>query len=921
VTQERVAPFPAEALPASADPLAASAAAYATEVAELLFRLLLDVVGARQPEVVPILRGEAPSPSATPEEIERGLRAQGIWFQLLSVAEQNAGMRRRRQTETERGMDQVRGTFAQVMTDGAKAGGNADRLRKLIAGLRVRPVITAHPTEAKRVTVLEKHRRIYRRLVDLESPRWTPRERTALIDQLRNDIELLWMTGELRLEKPTVPQEVYWGLHFFNETLFEATAEVHEKLDRSLQMVFPGERFEVPPFLQFGSWIGGDRDGNPFVTNDVTRRTLAENRRASLQRYHARLAELVKVLSITERALEVPAAFRTALEKALGTVPHGKEIVGRNPGEIFRQYLACMMARLEGAMRHAESGDPSRCSEGYATADELIADLRVMMSALKDSQSSHLANAFVRPVLREVEAFRFSTVRLDLRENSARLHDTLSVLWRASTGESGEPPPVASKEWKAWLLAELGKPLSSDHKIPAEAGETLGMFRLVGEVRDGLDREAFGSFVLSMTREVSDVLGAYLLAKEAGLFADQAGTESCTLPIVPLFETIDDLQRAPVIMRDLLGVPLVRRSVRAWGGVQEVMIGYSDSNKDGGFLSSNWELSKVQARLTRLSDELGVPLAFFHGRGGSVSRGGAPLGRAIAAQPAGSIRGRMRLTEQGEVVSFKYANRGTAAYQLELLAASVIEHSIKSETEAELVPTAEFDEAMEALSGAAQAAYRRLVDQPGLLAYFQAASPLEELALLNIGSRPARRSGLQTLGDLRAIPWVFAWSQNRHFITGWYGVGSGLLTFLQIRGERGESLLRRMYEKSRLFRLVIDEVEKTLAYVDLEIARLYADLVPDRASRDEIFGLIEAEYRRTVEAVLRVSGGTEPAERFPRFRRRLARRLPTINQVSRQQVDLLRRFRAASTDQQRQQYLSALLLSINCISSGFGATG
>jgi phosphoenolpyruvate carboxylase len=921
VTQERAAPFPAEALPASADPLAASAAAYATEVAELLFRLLLDVVGARQPEVVPVLRGEAPSPSATPEEIERGLRAQGIWFQLLSVAEQNAGMRRRRQTETERGMDQVRGTFAQVMTDGAKVGGNADRVRKLIAGLRVRPVITAHPTEARRVTVLEKHRRIYRRLVDLESPRWTPRERTALIDQLRNDIELLWMTGELRLEKPTVPQEVYWGLHFFNETLFEATGEVHEKLDRSLQMLFPGEPFEVPPFLQFGSWIGGDRDGNPFVTNDVTRRTLAENRRASLQRYHARLAELVKVLSITERAVQVPAAFRMALEKALETVPHGKEIVVRNPGEIFRQYLACMMARLEGAMRHAESGDTSRCSEGYATAEELIADLRVMMGALKDSQSSHLAHAFVRPVLREVEAFRFSTVRLDLRENSARLHDTLSVLWRLSTGESGEPPPVASKEWKAWLLAELGKPLSSDRQVPAEAGETLGMFRLVGEVRDGLDREAFGSFVLSMTREVSDVLGAYLLAKEAGLFADQAGTESCTLPIVPLFETIDDLQRAPVIMRDLLGVPLVRRSVRASGGVQEVMIGYSDSNKDGGFLSSNWELSKVQARLTRLGDELGVPLAFFHGRGGSVSRGGAPLGRAIAAQPAGSIRGRMRLTEQGEVVSFKYANRGTAAYQLELLAASVIEHSLKSETEAELVPTAEFDEAMEALSGAAQAAYRRLVDQPGLLAYFQAASPLEELALLNIGSRPARRSGLQTLGDLRAIPWVFAWSQNRHFITGWYGVGSGLLTFLQIRGERGESLLRRMYEKSRLFRLVIDEVEKTLAYVDLEIARLYADLVPDRASRDEIFGLIEAEYRRTVEAVLRVSGGTEPAERFPRFRRRLARRLPTINQVSRQQVDLLRRFRAASNDQQRQQYLSALLLSINCISSGFGATG
>jgi phosphoenolpyruvate carboxylase len=424
-----------------------------------------------------------------------------------------------------------------------------------------------------------------------------------------------------------------------------------------------------------------------------------------------------------------------------------------------------------------------------------------------------------------------------------------------------------------------------------------------------------------MTREVADVLGAYLLAKEAGLFADEAGTESCTLPIVPLFETIPDLHRAPAMMRELLNIPVVRRSVRALGGTQEVMIGYSDSNKDGGYLSSNWELFKAQARLTRVGEEVGVPISFFHGRGGSVSRGGAPLGRAIAAQPAGSIRGRMRLTEQGEVVSFKYANRGTAQYQVELLAASIIEHSLRSEREAALKPTTEYDEALEALSGAAQAAYRRFVERPDLINYLNAASPLEELTLLNIGSRPARRTGARTLADLRAIPWVFSWSQNRHFITGWYGLGSGLLNFMQIRGARGEALLQRMYRESRLFQLVLDEVEKTLSYVDLEIARGYADLVPDATTRDEIFAMVEAEYHRSVEAVLRLSGGTELAERFPRFRRRLTRRMATINQVSRQQVELLRRFRAAGGDQERQQYLSALLLSINCISAGFGATG
>jgi len=438
----------------------------------------------------------------------------------------------------------------------------------------------------------------------------------------------------------------------------------------------------------------------------------------------------------------------------------------------------------------------------------------------------------VRPVRREVEAFRFSTFRLDVRENTTRLTAALTALWRARHPGDSQAPAPQSPAWAAWLQGELTRPLRPPADcppptLPPEAAETLGMFRLIRELRDELDREAIGTFILSMTHDAADVLGACLLAKEAGLFADAAGTESCTLPIVPLFESVDDLRRAPEIVHDLLQVPLIRRSIRAQGGVYEVMIGYSDSNKDGGFLTSNWELAKAQLKLTRLGRECGVPIACFHGRGGSVSRGGAPTGRAIAAQPAGSIAGRLRITEQGEVVSFKYANRGTAAYQTELLAASVLEHSLKSEREDALVPTAEFDEAMEALSGAAHAAYRRLIEHPHLVTYFQAASPLEEIALLNIGSRPTRRFGARTLGDLRAIPWVFAWTQNRHCIPGWYGVGTGLATFLDVRGARGAALLGRMFAGCRLFRLIVDEAEKTLAYVDLDIARAYADLVAD----------------------------------------------------------------------------------------------
>ncbi len=914
--------FEATTLPPSADPAAASAAQYATEVAELLFAMLVDVVRTRQPEVEPVLRGEAPPDSLAPELVGRALQAQGIWFQLLSIAEQNAAMRRRRQTEAERGQEQVRGTFAQVIAEAAAAGTRADELAATLRQLQVRPTITAHPTEAKRVTVLEKHRRIYRRLVDLESPRWTPRERRALHDALRNEIDLLWLTGELKLERPTVPQEVYWGLHFFNETLFEAVAELHERLDRAVEQHYGSAAGEAGAFIQFGSWIGGDRDGNPNVTNAVTRQTVKENRLAVLRRYRQRIGELLRALSITERGLPVPAPFRAALEKALAASGDGAGIASRNPGEIFRQFVAAMLRRLDQTVEAAEGGNAAG-ERGYRTADALLADLRTLDCGLRESGIAASADLLVRPVLREVEAFRFSTVRLDLRDNSTKVNAAVADLWRARH-PGGEPPDPASDAWKSWLLAELARPLPADHTapaLPAGSAETLGMFPLVTALRGEVDREAFGCFVLSMTRSVADMLAVYLLAKEGGLFADAAGVESCTLPIVPLFETIDDLQRAPQIMRELLAVPVVRRSVRGQGGVQEVMIGYSDSNKDGGFLTSNWELSKAQVKLSRAGNESGTPTSFFHGRGGSVSRGGAPTGRAIAAQPAGSVRGRLRLTEQGEVVSFKYANRGTAQYQLELLAASVLEHTLKSEREEALTPSGEFDEAMEALSGAAQAAYRVLIDHPDLLLYYQAASPLEELSLLNMGSRPARRFGAKSLADLRAIPWVFAWSQNRHFVPGWYGVGSGIETFLQVRGARGDALLKRMFAESRLFRLVVDEVEKTLTYVDLDLAREYAALVPEEHARSAVFAMVEEEYHRTVAAVLHVSGGRTLVERYPRFLRRLGRRLGTLNQVSRQQVQLLRRVREAGPGNVEEEQLSALLLSINCIAAGFGATG
>jgi phosphoenolpyruvate carboxylase len=894
------------------------------EAQELLFGLLLDVAGRHRPEIVPVLTGGASVSQLSPELVARALQAQGIFFQLVSIAEQNAAMRRRRQVERERGRDEIKGTFSQVLAEAAASGVGAEEIEKLIANLRIRPVITAHPTESKRVTVLEKYRRSYLLLRELENPRWTERERAGLIDELRDQIELVWMTGELHLEKPSVEQEVLRGLHYFDETLFEMAPKIVTGLDEALHRSYPGTSFELPPFFQFGSWIGGDRDGNPFVTTEVTRAALRQNALAALRHYQAKIKELARYLSITERQARVPESFLAELERELAASGEAEAIKARNPGEAYRQYLTCVARKLDATIARSE-GREIEARPAYASADELILDLRVLETALEEAGLGAIAKDLVRPVRYAAQIFRFSTVRLDLRENTTRTNETLQAIWSATSGAgSGEPPPLHSDAWKAWLLAELARPRDPDRApigLPSEAAETLAMLRLVAEMRESLDREAFGSFILSMTRSVADVLGVYLLAKEAGVFLDAAGTEICPLPIVPLFETIEDLRAAPAIMRELLSVPVVRRSTNWQGGVQEVMIGYSDSNKDGGFFASNWELYKAQVRLTKLGGEVGVNIAFFHGRGGSVSRGGAPTGRAIAAQPAGSIRGRFRVTEQGEVVSFKYANRGTAAYQMELLAASVLEHALKSEREEALKPHADMDDAMEALSGASRAAYTGLVGKPELVAYFHAASPLEEISLLNIGSRPARRFGAKSLASLRAIPWVFAWSQNRHIITGWYGVGSALQSFMQVRGEEGEAMLSRMFAESRLFRLIVDEVEKTLLIVDLDIARDYSGLVPEAEIRQTIFSMIESEYRLTAEMVKKVTGEAELGERFPRLRQTLADRLPTISAVNREQVELLRRFRGASSEKERERYREPLLLSINTIAAGLGATG
>lgn len=895
------------------------AAWHAQDMVEFMDSQLRAVLTKRCPQIIPIMDGEAEIPANSPQLLSELLEAWGIWFQLLSIAEENTGMSRRRREEKALGTDAVSGTFANVFANAAKAGVSAEKIQELLDNAYICPTITAHPTEAKRITVLEIHRRIYVLLYRLEAPRWTDRERVAIEQELQNEIDLLWLTGELRREKPSVAQEVEWGLHFFEQALFERIPELMSHLEWSLATYYPEAEFKTKPFFKWGSWVGGDRDGNPFVTNDVTRAALNRSRDFILHHYVKRLDNVISKISIAQKGIKLSDGYLNALQSLLKETMQDDSLPSRNPGEVFRQFVACIKIKVENTIWQFGQ-DGAVDGSCYQSPEAFLDDLLVIENGLIAANCENLAISMIKPLRQEAESFKFSAVRLDLRENSTTTNNTLQAIW-CELNNASEAPDAQSPEWREWLNSQLAEPmqgLPNFSSLDEASASTLGLFRLVGETWEKLDREAFGYFILSMTQSVNDILGIYLLAKYGGLFADKEGVGTCNLPIMPLFETIEDLQNAPGIMKELFSIPLVRHSILNQHGSQEVMIGYSDSNKDGGFFTSNWELSKAQTRLSKTGDECGIPISFFHGRGGSVSRGGAPTGLAIASQPAGSINGRMRTTEQGEVVSSKYANEGTACYQMELLAASVFEHTLKpNETGSN---QADYLEPMEALSSLAYAAYRELAEMDGLFDYYQAASPVEELTLLKIGSRPARRFGAKSLTDLRAIPWVFAWTQNRHMVPGWYGVGTAFSSFLKIRGDDGLALLKEMYQESPLFKLIVDEVQKTLCFVDIYVATEYSYLVEDEEIRKPIYDMFKKEYYLTMDMIKELVGNDPIDVHFPVFARRLHRRVTILRRVGMEQVNLVNRFRCEEDGNQKED-LIPLLLSINCISAALGWTG
>ena len=696
------------------------------------------------------------------------------------------------------------------------------------------------------------------------------------------------MTGESRLERPTLDEELSWGLHFFNETLVEGTREVGDRLGDAVRRHFPDARVDARAFLRFGSWIGGDRDGNADVSTAVTRRTLRRHHDNAIGRYTAELDGLVRLLSISEHISPPDEAFRERLSACLDATGDAEGVARRNPHEPFRQFCAACAIRLR-----ANLGAADGVAVPYRGPDELADDLSALERALREIGAAGVASGDVASLRRLVACFGFRTASLDIRQNAAVVRRTVAAL--------GGTPATLADELAAGVDVD-----TEGADLDEEAAECVALFALLGESHP--DPEAVGAFILSMSSSAEDVLGVVWLAAAVGATANFP-------PIVPLFETIDNLREAPDILDGLLADARTRAAVTDEAGVLEIMLGYAETDKDGGYLASVWESHKAQRALSAVGEKRGVPVRFLHGRGGAVSRGGVTTGRAIAAQPRDTVRGRLRVIEHGEVVSAKYSNLDTARTHLELLGAGVLDHTLRGTARGPSPMTAEVAATMEALASESREAYRELLETPGFLDYFLAASPIEEISLLRAGSLAPARLGAAGLEHLRANAWAFAWSQNRHHLTGWYGVGSAL----EARVSAGElEALRAMFAESKLFRLLIDEVEKTLRQTDMAIAARYAGLVEEEDTRRRVFGKIVAEHELTVRHLLAVTGETVIAERFPSFRRRIDDAAPLIERCNAWQVGLLRGHRA---DRSQDWARVPLLLSMNGIATGLGWTG
>lgn len=860
-------------------------------------------------------------PAALPDGIDplRLTQAYSIAFQLLNIVEENAVVQYRRQLEKDDSVSRISGLWSQNLALLKQHGLLDQQIAEELARTRVEPVLTAHPTEAKRYTVLEQHRQLYLLMVQLENQIWTPQEKRAIRDSIKAALERLWRTGEIYLDKPDVASEVRNVIHYLRH-VFPA---VLDTLDQQLVQAWVEAGCDPAllsgaanwPQLRFGTWVGGDRDGHPLVTSETTERTLLELRARALELLQEQLTALGQKLSLSRFSHHVPEVFGShiaRLAQSLG--PRGQAALDRNPEEPWRQSVNLMLARLP----HAEA-----TPNAYAQPAELLSDLHQLYDSLQAVGATRLATADVLPVIRIVQTFGFHLATLDIRQNS-RFHD-LAV---AQLLAAGGLPDSAFPDWdeakrRAFLQAELRTPrpfVLPDTPLGPEANAVLACYRVVSHRLKADGDLGLGALIVSMTRDLSDLLAVYLLAREAGLLTTTPDGLVCLLPVVPLFETVDDLERSPDILRAFLADPLTQRSLayhQARAGaaepVQQVMIGYSDSNKDGGILASLWHLYRAQRALAQIGVQAGVRVRFFHGRGGSISRGAGPTHRFVRALPPGSLRGDLRLTEQGEVIARKYANRQTAIHNLELLLSGTLSASALDRARA--VQPHPLEPILDRLAVTSQKAYRALLNQEGFVTFYRQATPIDVIESSRIGSRPARRTGQHALADLRAIPWVFSWSQARFSLSGWYGLGTALHALRAEEGSAFEALHQEAFDWPILHNIISSAANAVMLSRPDVMAR-YADLVQDDSLRDRLMALIRDELARTTELLETIYGGTLFDKR-PNVAQVILMRQAPLLRLHEQQITLLRDWRRTGDP----AMLPPLLVIVNAIANGLGATG
>jgi phosphoenolpyruvate carboxylase len=849
----------------------------------------------------------------------RGLiRAFSVFFDLINLAEQQARVRALR-TRGERagtgGAETAEAALRVIRERGTGAGELTDHLARAV----VVPVFTAHPSEARRRTVLEKLAALAGHLDRLELGLPSVAGQADTLRAVAEEVESYWLTDTVRAARPTVLDEVKQVLGLVETRLLDVVPRVYRRVEAALSRVYAGSEPPLPAFLRFGSWIGGDRDGHPNVTHTVTADAVRLGQETILRHYLARVDELGRRLSHSDRFAAVGPELlaSVAADRALLAVESDAK-----DHEPYRAKCLLIAEKLRRSVAYVRTHHPDWAEEFtppagvYVGRDDLLADLRVIQADLRRAGATAAAEGAVKDVIRLVEVFGVHLLTLDLRQHSGRHEQAVAEVFRAA-GVCGDYLALTPDERFAALAAELAgtRPLIPARLVfSADVNEVIQTFRTMAAVLEQQSPDALGTYIISSTTTAAHLLEVLLLAREAGLYRPAEGVSR--IDIVPLFEALEPLQTAKSILARLFALPAYRRQLDLRGRLQEVMIGYSDSNKESGFLQSAWALYRAQEDITDLGRAEGVAVQFFHGRGGAVGRGGGPANRAILAQPPGTVGGRLRVTEQGEMIADRYGHPAIAERHLEQVVNAVLRTSFPDDAAR---PDPAWVDALDGLAGAARRHYRAFVyDDPDFLPYFEQATCIGEIAELKIGSRPARRSATRSIDQLRAIPWVFSWMQSRHTLPGWFGLGSAVTEFLAARPD-GLDMLRDMYRRWPFWTTLVDNAQMILAKADLVIARLYADLVDDQALADRVFRHIAAEYHATADAVCRITEQGTLLERSPILKTSIDRRNPYVDPLSFIQLVLLKRLRAGEGP--REDVVTAVLESINGVASGLKNTG